>query len=196
MKKVSLLAAVVAIGLCAPAQAGAPETAVFAGGCFWCLESDFDKLDGVVSTTSGYTGGTVENPGYEQVSNGGTGHYEAVKVEYDPEKVSYSALVDYFWRHVDPFDDKGQFCDRGDQYRAAVFYQDKTQAKQSAESKKRAEATLGKSISTQIIPASTFYSAEDYHQNYYQTHTTKYKFYRWKCGRDQRVEDVWGAPGH
>lgn len=174
------------------AQAATTETAIFAGGCFWCLESDFDKLDGVISTVSGYTGGDLDAPSYKDVSAGGTGHYEAVKVIFDPEKLTYTALVDYFWRHIDPFDDGGQFCDRGDQYRAAVFYADKTQQDQATTSRDKAEAQLGKSVVTQIIPAAPFFDAEDDHQDYYRKNPPKYKFYRWNCGRDQRVKDVWG----
>lgn len=167
------------------------ETIILAGGCFWCLESDFDKLTGVLSTISGYIGGHLGNPTYKQVSYGGTGHYEAVKIVFDPEKVSHATLLDYFWRHIDPLDDKGQFCDKGDQYRAAVFVSDENQEKEAITSKKRAEEALGKDIVTQILPAATFYDAEDYHQDYHNKNPVRYKLYRFNCGRDKRVRTVW-----
>lgn len=167
------------------------ETAIFAGGCFWCIEKDFEKLSGVATVVSGYTGGTVENPSYKQVSRGGTKHYEAVKVTFDPAQVTYAQLADYFWRHIDPFDDKGQFCDKGDQYRAAIFYDGDRQKKDAEASKLRAEKELGQKVVTQLLPTSTFYEAEGYHQDYYKKNSTRYKFYRWNCGRDQRVKEVW-----
>ncbi|HMB73971.1 MAG TPA: peptide-methionine (S)-S-oxide reductase MsrA, partial [Gammaproteobacteria bacterium] len=164
--------AIVAGAFSAPAALAQSDTAtaVFAGGCFWCMEPPFDKLDGVVSTTSGYTGGDLADPTYEQVSAGTTGHYEAVRIEYDTAKISYSELLDVFWRNVDPLDAGGQFCDRGDQYRAAVFYSDPEEERLARASKRRIEedAGLDGPVVTEILPASTFYAAEDYHQNYYE----------------------------
>lgn len=169
-------------------------TAVFAGGCFWCVEADFDKAPGVVSTTSGFAGGAVANPTYEQVSNGGTGHAEAVLVEYDPANVSYKSLLEYFWRHVDPVDGGGQFCDRGSQYRSAIFYRNEEQRREAEASKAEIEKSgvLGKPIKTEIAPGLIFYPAEDYHQDYYKKNPLKYKFYRYNCGRDQRLSQLWG----
>lgn len=167
--------------------------ATFAGGCFWCTEADFDKLPGVISTTSGYTGGRVANPSYTQVSAGGTGHAEAVEVVYDPHKVSYDELLSYYWRHVDPTVKNRQFCDVGEQYRTAIFVHDDEQRRLAGASKKKVEAELKQPIYTEIVPAGPFYKAEDYHQDFYQKNPTKYKFYRWNCGRDQRLEQLWGA---
>jgi len=170
------------------------KTATFAGGCFWCTEADFEKLPGVVKVVSGYTGGTKENPTYEEVSSGMTGHVEAVQVYYDPTKITYEELLDYFWKHVDPTDAGGQFVDRGSQYRSVIFYHDEEQ-KRLAEKSKEA---LGKSgrfnrpIVTEILKFTKFYEAEDYHQDYYKTHALKYKFYRYASGRDQFLEKVWG----
>ncbi len=169
------------------------KTAVFAGGCFWCMEPPFDKLDGVVSTVSGYTGGSVPNPTYPQVSAGGTGHAEVVQVTYDPARVGYDRLLEVYWRNVDPFDAGGQFCDRGDQYRAAIFPLDEEQKAAAERSRKEVEARLGKPIVTTIEPPATFYPAEAYHQNYHRTNPLRYHFYRSLCGRDQRLESVWGA---
>ena len=172
----------------APTQA----VATFAGGCFWCTEADFDKVAGVISTTSGYTGGKVANPGYEQVSAGGTGHAEAVEVIYDPNKVSYEKLLTYYWHHVDPTVQNRQFCDVGEQYRTAIFVHDDEQRKLAEASKQQVEAELKKPIYTQIVAAGPFYAAEEYHQDFYLKNPTKYKFYRWNCGRDQRLEQLWG----
>lgn len=168
-------------------------SAVFAGGCFWCMEADFEKLPGVLGAESGYTGGTTANPGYHEVSAGGTGHTEAVRVVYDPSKVSYPALVDYFWHHIDPTVKDRQFCDVGNQYRSAIFYNDAAQ-KAIIDASKDAilKAGLVKQILTQVAPASTFYPAEEYHQDYYKKNPIRYNFYRHNCGRDQRVEEVWG----
>lgn len=168
------------------------RTAVFAGGCFWCMEPPFDKLDGVLETTSGYSGGSVKNPTYDQVSAGGTGHAEVVQVKYDADKVSYAKLLQVFWRNVDPVDGGGQFCDRGDQYRSAIFYATPEEKKLAEASKREAAKKLDKKIVTQIVPASTFYPAEKYHQNYYQRNPIRYKYYRYRCGRDQRLEELWG----
>jgi peptide-methionine (S)-S-oxide reductase len=168
--------------------------AVFAGGCFWCMEPPFDALPGVISTTSGYTGGHTENPTYKDVSNGKTGHLEAVQVAYDPAKISYEQLLEVFWHNIDPYDDDGQFCDKGDQYKAAIFYQD-AKEKQLAEASKAAVKTKlpEETIVTSIKPASKFYPAEDYHQDYYLNNPKRYKFYRFTCGRDQRLGEVWGG---
>ncbi|MEL6384046.1 MAG: peptide-methionine (S)-S-oxide reductase MsrA [Cyanobacteria bacterium J06626_18] len=184
-------------GIASPAYADAEgdrTQATFAGGCFWCMEKPFDELSGVLDTTSGYIGGTVENPSYYQVSAGGTGHVEAVQVTYDPNQVNYETLLEVFWHNVDPVDGKGQFCDKGSQYRSAIFYADESQQQSAFDSKEALEAsrTLGKAIATEILPASTFYPAEDYHQNYYKTHPVRYKVYRFGCGRDQRLAQLWG----
>nr|WP_321442236.1 peptide-methionine (S)-S-oxide reductase MsrA [uncultured Hyphomonas sp.] len=176
------------------------STAVFAGGCFWCVEADFDKVDGVVSTIPGYTGGTVANPTYKQVSHEKTGHYEAVKVTYDPDKVSYDALVDYYFHHIDPTDATGQFCDKGESYRSAVFVADASQREvaETEVSMIDASGVLGKPVVTQILDASTFWPAEDYHQDYYKKNPLKYRYYRTACGRDARVKKVWAdaSNGH
>ena len=170
------------------------QKATFAGGCFWCTESDFEKLPGVVKVISGYTGGTKENPTYAEVSSGKTGHVEAVQVYYDPTKITYEELLDYFWKHVDPTDAGGQFVDRGSQYRSVIFYHDEDQ-KRLAEKSKEALSKSGrfnKPIVTEILKFTKFYEAEDYHQDYYKTHALKYKFYRYASGRDQFLEKVWG----
>ena len=187
MKRLLLLALLVAL----PASAQTAK-AVFAGGCFWCTESDLEKVPGVISVVSGYTGGRVKGPSYEQVSAGGTGHYEAVEVTYDPKKVSYAQILDAFWHDVDPFDDRGQFCDKGDQYRGAIFYRDGAQKKAAEDSKRAYEQRFGRKIVTEILPAGPFYRAEDYHQDYAKKNPLRYHFYRFNCGRDQRLETVWG----
>jgi peptide-methionine (S)-S-oxide reductase len=183
----------------APAD-GEHALATFAGGCFWCMEPPYDKLDGVISTTSGYTGGSTENPTYREVTRGGTGHAEAVQIAYDPAKVSYEELLDVFWHNVDPLDGGGQFCDRGDSYRTAIFAENAEQ-RRLAEVSKDALAASGRfdqPIATEIVDASTFYPAEDYHQDYYEKNPVRYNFYRWNCGRDQRLAQLWGeeAPTH
>ncbi|MDB5597295.1 MAG: methionine-S-sulfoxide reductase [Hyphomicrobiales bacterium] len=175
----------------AAAQAG-QATAIFAGGCFWCLESDMDKVKGVLSTTSGYTGGGAANPTYEQVSAGKTGHAEAVKVVYDPGVVSYKELLYVFWRNIDPLTANAQFCDHGTQYRAAIFYGNDEEKRAAEASKAELAGRFPQPIVTQIVPASTFYPAEDYHQDYYKKNPVKYKFYRTTCGRDRRLQEVWG----
>jgi peptide-methionine (S)-S-oxide reductase len=168
-------------------------SAIFAGGCFWCIESDFEKLDGVIEAESGYTGGNVAKPTYKQVSNGGTGHAEAVRVRYDPRKISYEKLLDYFWRHIDPTVKDRQFCDVGSQYRSAIFYQNAAEEKAARASKLALEKS-GRfaHIYTEIVAASTFYPAEEYHQDYYKKNPVRYSYYRFSCGRDARVEEVWG----
>ena len=156
------------------------------------MEEPFDRLNGVISTTSGYTGGKVKNPTYEQVSMGGTGHAEAVQVVYDPSRVSYEKLLEVFWHNVDPLDGKGQFCDRGDQYRSEIFYHDENQKTLAEKSKQQQAAVLKKPIVTPIVAATEFYPAEDYHQDFYKTSTLRYKSYRMGCGRDPRLEELWG----
>jgi peptide methionine sulfoxide reductase msrA/msrB len=168
--------------------------ATFAGGCFWCTESDFEKVDGVVEALSGYTGGSMQNPSYEQVSSGGTGHMEAVQVTFDSARVTYKELLDIFWRHVDPTDPGGQFVDRGDQYRSAIFYHDAEQKRLAEESKRQLEQSgrFQKPIMTELLPLTTFYRAEDYHQDYYKKNPIRYKYYRYNSGRDQFLTTVWG----
>jgi len=174
----------------------ASATAVFAGGCFWCMESPFDKLDGVLATTSGYTGGDKENPTYYEVSAGDTGHVEAVQVTYDPRQVDYEDLLATFWKNIDPLDDEGQFCDKGSQYRAAIFVADGQQrtAAEASRAALAASGTLGQPIVTEIRPAQVFYPAEEYHQDYYLKHPVRYRFYRTGCGRDKRLAQLWGSP--
>ena len=181
-------------GLTASLPAQALESAIFAGGCFWCVESDFDKVEGVVRTTSGYAGGSLKNPTYEQVSAGGTGHAEAVEVEFDPQRISYRELADRFWRNIDPTVKDQQFCDHGHQYRTAVFYFDDAQ-RQAAEKSKESISNskpFKQPIVTEIVPAGEFYPAEEYHQDYYKKNPVRYKFYRYNCGRDQRLKELWG----
>lgn len=177
----------------APQGSGQRAVAVVAGGCFWCTEADFDKLPGVLETVSGYTGGRVPNPTYEQVSAGDTGHIEAVRIVYDPARISYPRLLAHLFRTVDPLDGGGQFCDRGYQYRSAVFVADARQRKIAEATRARAAALLEKPVATLILPAGKFYPAEGYHQDYYKKNPAKYRFYRWNCGRDQRLKDVWGG---
>ena len=168
-------------------------SAVFAGGCFWCTESDFEKVEGVIEVISGYTGGRVKNPTYKQVSAGGTGHIESVKVIYDPSKVSYEQLLDYFWQHVDPTDPGGQFVDRGSQYRSAIFYANDTEKRLAEKSKQRLAASemFNKPIVTDILSLGEFYPAEDYHQNYYKKNPIRYHYYRYGSGRDQFLKKNW-----
>ncbi len=179
-------------------KAGSPnglEVATFAGGCFWCVEADFDKVPGVVRTISGYTGGHLKNPTYKQVSAGGTGHREAVQVFYDPKKVSYEKLLDVFWHSVDPTDAGGQFCDRGTSYETAIFANSPEQRRLAEASKQKLEKSgaLNKPVVTPIETAGEFYPAEDYHQDYYKKNPLRYKFYRYSCGRDARLVEVWGS---
>jgi peptide-methionine (S)-S-oxide reductase len=185
----------------APAPASAPpartEKATFAGGCFWCVEADFDKVPGVISTTSGYTGGTVPNPTYEQVSAKHTGHAEAVEVEYDPTKVTYEQLLDWYWHHIDPTTKDRQFCDAGTPYRTAIFTHGPAQMAAALASKAALEKSkpFKEPIVTEIVAAGPFYPAESYHQDYYRKNPVRYEFYRSSCGRDQRVKELWGR-GH
>jgi peptide methionine sulfoxide reductase msrA/msrB len=170
------------------------KTATFAGGCFWCVESDFEKVDGVVEAISGYTGGQKPNPTYKEVSAGGTGHAEAVQVRYDPDKITYKELLDVFWRHVDPTDAGGQFVDRGSQYRPAIFYHDEEQKRIAEESRTELEKSgrFSKPIATEIVPITEFYTAEEYHQDYYRKNPLRYKFYRHGSGRNQFLKSTWG----
>lgn len=196
---IALLALATAVGsnvAAAPKASGGTAVAIFAGGCFWCTEADFDKVPGVISTTSGYTGGTVANPSYEQVSAGGTGHYEAVRVVYDPKRVSYAQLVERFWPTIDPTDAGGQFCDRGESYRSAIFA--------TPEQRTVAEASKARLVKRNVLPAPVvtpvlaakpLYPAEGYHQDYYKKNPIRYRFYRNSCGRDARLADVWKKAG-
>ena len=183
-----------------PAAPTGLEKATFAGGCFWCMETPFHGLSGVTSATSGYTGGTVVDASYEQVSEGGTGHAESVEVVFDPKKISYAKLLEIFWANIDPTVANRQFCDHGNQYRSAIFTHTPEQAAAAAASKANWQADprfAGRTIYTEITPASAFYAAEEYHQNYAQKNPVRYKYYRWNCGRDQRLEEIWGsAPAH
>jgi peptide-methionine (S)-S-oxide reductase len=182
-----------------PAGAAKTETATFAGGCFWCEEAVYDGLPGVISVVSGYTGGQTKNPTYEEVSAGGTGHAESVRVVYDPSKVSYERLLELFWHNVDPTVKDAQFCDHGRQYRSAIFYHNETQKRLALESKARLEKTkpFRGAIVTEIVPASEFYPAEEYHQGYHRKNPFRYRFYRTGCGRDARLKELWGdLAGH
>jgi peptide-methionine (S)-S-oxide reductase len=202
----SIVTVVVSLALCSvpsaqtttPAASTPPAAtakATFAGGCFWCVESDFDKVDGVISTTSGYIGGKTANPTYEQVSSKTTGHAEAVEIVFDPKKVSYEKLVEYFWRTIDPTEKDGQFCDKGSPYRTAIFAHDMAQLKAAQASRDALEKTkpFKAPIVTEIVSANTFYPAETYHQDYYIKNPVRYKYYRTSCGRDARVKELWGA---
>ena len=172
------------------------ETATFAGGCFWCMEPPFDVLPGVISTTSGYTGGQTRNPTYEQVSAGVTGHTEAVEIVFDPAKISYARLLEVFWKNIDPVTPNQQFCDVGTQYRSAVFYHGEEQKRLVESSKKTLDASgrFEHAIVTQIVPASAFYAAEEYHQDYYKKNPVRFNFYKFNCGRARRLEALWGKP--
>lgn len=172
------------------------DTATFAGGCFWCMEPPFDKLPGVVSTTSGYMGGTVPDPTYEQVSAGGTRHAEVVQVIFDPARVTYARLLDVFWRNIDPITPNRQFCDGGDQYRSAIFYHDEAQQAAARTTKADLDGSkrFNKPIVTEVVAAARFYPAEAYHQDYYTKNPIRYKFYRGRCGRDDRLAELWGKP--
>jgi len=170
------------------------KSAVFAGGCFWCLEGPFDALPGVVETQSGYTGGIDPDPTYEEVSSGTSGHLEAVKVVYDPDKIGFGQLLDVFWRNIDPTDGGGQFCDRGPQYRSAIFVADAEEETLARQSSERLEAVKGIAVLTQILPRVQFYPAEEYHQDYYQKNPIRYHFYRQGCGRDVRLRQLWNEP--
>jgi peptide-methionine (S)-S-oxide reductase len=176
-------------------NAGTTPTAkaTFAGGCFWCMEPPYDELEGVISTISGYIGGTKKNPTYEEVSAGTTGHAEAVLITYDPTKIGYEKLLDVFWRNIDPLTANAQFCDSGSQYRSAIFYHDEAQKKLAEASKKRVQSRFKQPIVTEIVRATEFYPAEDYHQDYYKKNPIRYKVYRYGCGRDERLQTLWGT---
>lgn len=196
----ALLLAMVAAASAFAAPMPPRASAIFAGGCFWCEETAFEGVPGVISVTSGYTGGQKKDPTYEEVSSGGTGHAESVQVVYDPSKISYEKLLEIFWHNVDPFQANGQFCDHGNQYRSAIFYQGDAQRSAAEASKRKLEEDpkfRGK-IVTQIVPASTFYPAEEYHQDFYKKDPVRYHSYRTGCGRDARLKAIWGeaAGGH
>lgn len=182
-----------------PVAAASLEKATFAGGCFWCMEPPFEKLAGVISVTSGYTGGTTRNPRYEEVSAGRTGHAEAVRIHFDPAKVSFAELLQVFWHNIDPTVINRQFCDSGSQYRTAIFYHNETQKKLALQSKAALEKTktFPGPLVTEITPASAFYPAEEYHQDYSRKNPLRYKYYRYSCGRDKRLKELWGdKAGH
>ena len=167
------------------------KNATFAGGCFWCMQGEFQQITGVTKVVAGYTGGTTKNPTYEQVSTGNTGHVESIQVTYDSTKVNYQKLLDVFWENVDPLDQYGQFCDKGSQYRAGIFYHDEEQKKLAEASKAKVFEKFKQDIATIIVPASAFYPAEDYHQDYYIKNRTHYKLYRYGCGRDNKLKEIW-----
>ncbi len=171
---------------------GDAAKATFAGGCFWCMEPPYDKLDGVFSTTSGYTGGQKKNPTYQEVSGGGTGHAEAVQIAYDPKKISYEKLLEVFWRNVDPLTANRQFCDAGSEYRTAIFYHDDTQKELAEKSMAEIQKRFTEPVVTEIVAAGEFYPAEEYHQDYYKKNPIRYKVYRFGCGRDRRLNELWG----
>jgi len=173
---------------------GNTETAILAGGCFWCIEADFEKLNGVTDVVSGYTGGFIKNPTYKQVSSGKSGHIEVVKITYQADVISYSEILDYFWRHIDPTRNDGQFCDRGPQYRPAIFYLDASQQSLAVQSTDKTNKIkpFKAPLKVELIKASEFYPAEQYHQDYYKKNPIRYRFYRYNCGRDDRVEALWG----
>ena len=171
-------------------RAAETKTAIFAGGCFWCVEDAFDAVDGVTETVSGYAGGTKPNPNYGDHE----GYYEALKVTYDPAKVTYAKLLDHFWRNIDPFDPKGQFCDKGNAYRTAVFVGDDEEKALAETTKEEIAKRFNKTVATEIKPVTTFTAAEDYHQDYHNQNPVSYKYYKWGCGRAQRLEQIWGKP--
>jgi methionine-S-sulfoxide reductase len=170
------------------------ETAILAGGCFWCMEADYEKLDGVLEVVSGYAGGHLEHPTYKQVSSGQSGHLEVVRITYDANKTGYKEILDFFWRHVDPTRDDGQFCDRGSQYRPAIFYQNEKQFESAVSSRNEINASkpFSEPLKVEILKAGKFYPAEEYHQDYYRKNPIRYSFYRFNCGRDARIEQLWG----
>ena len=191
MKRALTLSLTLTLTLAASAFAQKTEKATFAGGCFWCMEEALDAANGVRLSLSGYIGGKVKNPTYEQVSAGGTGHTEAVEVTYDPAKVSYAQLLDLFWKNIDPTAGDRQFCDVGDQYRPAIFYHNAEQKRLAEESRKKV-AERFKKVEVEIAPATEFYVAEEYHQDYYMKNPLRYKYYKFSCGRAQTLERLWG----
>ena len=195
MSKAFIAAWIAIAALSAPMPAlAAKQTAIFAGGCFWCVESDFDKIAGVTSTTSGYIGGSTENPTYKDHT--AAGHREAVRIEFDDSVVGYDKLLDVFWHSVDPTDGGGQFCDRGESYATAIYAVGDDQAALAESTKAAVAVALGKPVATPIAAAPAFWPAEDYHQDYYQKNPVRYKYYRYSCGRDKRVDEVWGEAAH
>jgi peptide-methionine (S)-S-oxide reductase len=196
-----VLGAATILGALAGAAHGASQSsgntptakATFAGGCFWCMEPPYDELDGVLSTISGYIGGAKKNPTYEEVTTGKTGHAEAVEIAYDPKKISYEKLLEVFWRNIDPLTANAQFCDSGSQYRSAIFYHDEMQKRLAEKSKKDVQGRFKQPVVTEIVAAGEFYPAEDYHQDYYKKNPIRYKIYRYGCGRDERLREVWGS---
>lgn len=200
MYRLKLLVSIVALLVTTAAVAQAPSpspaqsrTAVFAGGCFWCMEGPFEKLAGVSEVVSGYSGGRTTNPSYEQVTGGGTGHAEVVRVSYDPAKVSFATLLEIYWRNVDPFDGGGQFCDRGASYRPEIYVATDEERRLAEQSKAALEKRFGRSLAVRITTATPFYAAEGYHQDYYLRNSLRYKYYRSSCGRDARLDQIWGA---
>jgi len=199
MRRHLALLALLVLGACTaspPAKRVLPPnaaTATFAAGCFWCVEEAFEKAPGVVDAVSGYTGGTTANPTYEAVTAGGTGHYEAVRVTYDPAQITYAQLLDIYWKNVDPFDPSGQFCDKGASYRAAVFTATPGEAEAATTSGQAVAERFGRPVAVQILPATAFFEAEAYHQDYYLKNPQTYRFYKWRCGRAQRLEELWGS---
>ncbi len=180
-------------GLLAMEATANQRTATFAGGCFWCMEKPFDTLEGVISTTSGYTGGHTDNPTYRQVTSGSTGHTEAVQVVYDPDKVTFEELLRTYWVNVDPLTDNAQFCDHGNQYRAGIFYHDKDQKQAALATREDVRSKFkDKKVYTEVTQFTKFYPAEDYHQDYYLKNAVRYNYYRWRCGRDARLQELWG----
>jgi peptide-methionine (S)-S-oxide reductase len=199
MKTILFGISVISLALVAAGTGKAVETlekATFAGGCFWCMEHPFDEIPGVVSVTSGYTGGKTKNPTYEEVSAGGTGHAEAVQIVFDPSKTRYGKLLDVYWRNIDPTTKDRQFCDVGNQYRSAIFFHGEEQRQAAARSKEALEkdGRFKGLLATEIVPAGEFYPAEEYHQHYYKKNPIRYRYYRNACGRDRRLKDLWGSP--
>ena len=198
MSRCLALLALFIIGACTAAppvervQPVNAATATFAAGCFWCVEEAFEKISGVSDAVSGYTGGRTDNPTYEAVTVGDTGHYEAVRVTYDPAQVTYAQLLDVYWKNVDPFDSVGQFCDKGESYRGAVFPATPAEAEAAESSRQAVAQRFARPVAVEILPAATFYEAETYHQDYYLKNPQAYRFYKWRCGRAQRLEALWG----
>lgn len=198
MRRYLALLAVLIVSACSSAsqvervRPADAATATFAAGCFWCVEEAFEKVPGVADAVAGYTGGQTENPTYRTVSAGGTGHYEAVRVIYDPARVSYAQLLEVYWKNVDPFDPTGQFCDKGASYRAAIFPATTEEAQAAAASKQAVAQRFSRAVAVAILPAARFYDAETYHQDYYLKNPQTYRFYKWRCGRAQRLEELWG----
>jgi peptide-methionine (S)-S-oxide reductase len=191
--RLSTLTALLFLGAFMPAYADDTKSAIFAGGCFWCMEPEFDNAEGVLSTTVGYTGGSAQTATYKQVSAGNTGHVEAIEVTYDPARISYEKLLDIFWSNIDPFDAQGQFADKGSQYITAIFYADEKQKEEAEKSKKEIGKKFpAKTVATHILPAKPFYAAEDYHQEYYKKNSGHYTAYKYGSGRVRKLEEIWG----